>query len=172
LTPTKQNGKFVDNKLASQCVISLWQNAPNAVVTSASISKTTSAEVQAPTISTAVKSETIIQSSDSPTTTLKSVAGGAASVEAPSKATNSIVATSSIADSRESASTSATLAVITTAVSGGSRNSSGNAASTGDSTSTGSTSTPTFQISGAPIIASLGKSFVVGICGAVAFAFL
>jgi endoglucanase len=49
LTPTKQNGKYVDNALASRCVISPWLNAatvtvtPSAILTGAAGSVTSSA---------------------------------------------------------------------------------------------------------------------------------
>ncbi|KAG9228258.1 glycoside hydrolase superfamily [Amylocarpus encephaloides] len=42
LTPSKKNGKFVNNKLADQCVVSVWENAATAVVTSAIASVTSS----------------------------------------------------------------------------------------------------------------------------------
>lgn len=35
LTPTKKNGKYVDNDLASQCVVAPWLNAGSEIVTSA-----------------------------------------------------------------------------------------------------------------------------------------
>ncbi|TVY87713.1 Endoglucanase EG-II [Lachnellula willkommii] len=40
LTPSKQNGRFVDNALASQCVISPWLDAGTAIVISAIASST------------------------------------------------------------------------------------------------------------------------------------
>ncbi|KAF4624012.1 hypothetical protein G7Y89_g14164 [Cudoniella acicularis] len=41
LTPSKQNGKFVDNALASQCVVSPWLNAGTAIITSPVIASST-----------------------------------------------------------------------------------------------------------------------------------
>ncbi|EHL02843.1 putative endoglucanase EG-II [Glarea lozoyensis 74030] len=66
LTPTKQNGKFVDNKLASQCVVSVWLNAPTAVVTSAVVSPTSS-RAGPSTSASALESATVIQPSGSVT---------------------------------------------------------------------------------------------------------
>ncbi|TVY14851.1 Endoglucanase EG-II [Lachnellula arida] len=43
LTPSKLNGRFVDNALASQCVISPWLSAGTAIVTSAIASNTATA---------------------------------------------------------------------------------------------------------------------------------
>jgi endoglucanase len=164
LTPTKQNGKFVDNKLASQCVVSVWLNAPTAVVTSAVVS-VTSSRVETSTSASAVESATVIQSSGSVASS-KSVAAGTSTTVALTQTTASSVQTINISGT---ASASPTLAVATTGLATESTNSSGNAAGTGDSTSSGAVATPTFQISGATVTSHLRNSFGIGLCGLFVF---
>ncbi|KAE8451626.1 Endoglucanase EG-II [Mollisiaceae sp. DMI_Dod_QoI] len=58
LTPSKQNGKFVDNALASQCVISPWVNAGTAIITSSIPSATSSLTATSPSIATSAPTGT------------------------------------------------------------------------------------------------------------------
>ena len=162
LTPTIQNGKLVDNKLASQCVVSVWQNAATAVVVS-------SAALNTGPAASAIASTSAVatQSSASP----KTSTGGSTNVPAgaaeESSSNQALTKHTSTAESNKVTSTVA----ATTGLSTGFRNGSGNAPTTGGSAGARS-STPATQLSSVSSTGALAQSLVIGICGCLAILLL
>jgi endoglucanase len=95
LTPSKQNGKFVDNQLASQCVVAPWLNASNtatfissAVMTSTVVGSSAAATSETGTVATTGSGEALSTlSGQSTAATMTTTANGGTTIQTSASAT-------------------------------------------------------------------------------------
>lgn len=157
LTPSKQNGKFVDNALASQCVVSPWLNAGTAVVTSAVAASSTASNANTAVISSA--------SGSAPARGSSSVTEGKASITTLTSNNGGVKTSSPTTGSGGSAATGSGVATISSSPTGA-RNSS--EITTGSQT-TASTQT---QVTSAAVAGKIGAGLMAGAGGLLIAALL
>ncbi|KAH8676452.1 glycoside hydrolase superfamily, partial [Tricladium varicosporioides] len=156
LTPSKQNGKFVDNALASQCVVSPWLNAGTAIVTSAVAASSTASNANTVVISST--------SGSAPARSSSSVAEVKTSITTLTSNNGGIKTSSPTTGSVGSAATRSSAATIS-----GSPTEARNSSGTTGSQTTASTQT---QVTSAAVAGRIGPRLMAGAGGLLIAALL